>query len=135
MFCSIYFLNPCEKFHHQIKKTILKIKLFCGIQQLTAFEISFRFSVKNFPLGIPKSSLKIEMTLIKNLYEIWVRWNKHVLEFFFHENQKLSETSFLILKYSGDSEKFCFRLIFFLFKFACRKNRENLHFFFTDRQN
>jgi hypothetical protein len=25
-------------------------------------------------------------------------------------------------------------LIFFLFKFACRRYRENLHFFFTDRQ-
>jgi hypothetical protein len=48
-------------------------------------------------------------------------WNKHVLEFLSLKNQKVSETSFLILKYSGDSEKFCFCLIFFLFKFACRR--------------
>jgi hypothetical protein len=75
------------------------------------------------------------MTLIKNLYEIFASMEQTIAFFFLKKNQKLGETSFLILKYSGDSEKFCFRLIFFLFKFACRKNRENLHFFFTDRQN
>jgi hypothetical protein len=67
----IYFLNPCENFHHQIKIYFGRSSFF-GRQQLTAFKIFFRFSVKNFSLGIPKSNLKIKMTLTKNLYEIWL---------------------------------------------------------------
>jgi hypothetical protein len=55
------------------------------------------------------------------------------LQFLFLKNQKVSETSFLILKYSGDSEKSCFRLIFFLFKFACR--RKIARIFISSSQN
>jgi hypothetical protein len=54
----IYFLNPCENFHHQIKKAILEDQVFLVTNSWTAFKISFRFSVKKFSLGIPKSNLK-----------------------------------------------------------------------------
>jgi hypothetical protein len=63
-------------------------------------------------------------------------WNKYVSQFLSLKNQKVSETSFLILKYSGDSREVSFSLdLFSLQTRVSEKDRKNLHFFFTERQN
>jgi hypothetical protein len=115
----IYFLNPCENFHHQIKKLFCKIKFFWSptAEQLSKFHSGFR--LKFFHLGSQNPVLKIKMTLIKNLYEISLL--NTYCNFSFSKTRKWAKQVFSFLKYSGDSEKFCFRLIFFLFKFACRR--------------
>ncbi len=67
-------------------------------------------------------------------FRFW--WYKHAFQFFFLKKQKVSETSFLNLKIFRWLRKVLFSLdLFFLQIRVSEKDRENLHFFFTERQN
>ncbi len=129
----IYFLNPCENFRHQIKKAILEDQVFLVTNSWTAFEIFFRFSVKNFHLESQILIKKIKMTLTKNLYEIWLL---NTYRNFLSQKPESERNKFSHFKIFRWLREVLFSLDLFSLQIRMsEKDRENLHFFFTDRQN
>jgi hypothetical protein len=75
------------------------------------------------------------MTLTENLYEFLLRWNKHVLHFF-SRKPEIERNKFSHFKIFRWFRELSFSLDLFSLQIrVSEKDRENLHFFYTDRQN
>ncbi len=136
--CSLsnLFFEPVWKFSSLNKKAILEDRVFLVTNSWTAFEISFRFSVKNFSHGIPKSNLKDRNDFDKK--SVWIlAWMIQArIAISLSQKPESERNKFSHFKIFRWLREVLFSLDLFSLEIrVSEKDRENLHFFFTERQN